>query len=338
MNKKLILILPLIFGIFFFFLDFVLSHYGPSPFTFRLILWCIIQSYLIFGIQYYILIYRPGKNKNKKNFPVIRIISGLILSVTLTILVYLIFRILYPSESHNLANLKIHMIWITAIISFFESLVFLFLLQTMVYFREKTRLNIESEQLKQETYKAQFELLKTEINPHFLFNNFNTLYGLIQEDPKVASEYLLNFSQLYRYILNTKEQDLVSLNEEINTVKAYTYVLKKRYHDFLQIHYDIDKKYYEYQIIPLGLQILIENAIKHNQIDDEHTLNLSIKVSKNQIKVHNNFYSKKYEVESSGQGLLNLKNRYKLLSDKEVEIIKDNKYFQVNLPLIKPEK
>ncbi len=336
MTKRLNIILPILFGIFFFFLDFVLSHYGESPLSFRLIVWSVIQSSSIYFVLYYFLIVKKINLSGGSYLRYFRVFLVLLLSIITSIVAYFIFRLVYPSPDHGIENLKIYMIWVVSIISFFEGLLFIFLFQTLIYYKEKTRLGVEREQLRQETIKGQFELLKSEINPHYLFNNFNTLYGLIQEDPKLASEYLLNFSQLFRYILSTQEKDTVSLREEIVTAKSYIYVLKERYQGQLSIAYNISDHLLEHRIVPLGMQLLLENAIKHNQIDEDHPMEVMISIQHDRIEIKNSLSPKKYPNESSGKGLSNLRNRYALITDHEIIVIRDERFFSISLPLFKP--
>jgi len=193
---------------------------------------------------------------------------------------------------------------------------------------------IENQKLSLENIRNRYEALKNQIDPHFLFNSLNTLDGLISLENEKAHSYLQNLSSTFRYIIQTK--DIIKLSEELKFVDSYTYLMKIRYGKNLQIQYNINDKYFLYYIMPISLQLLIENAIKHNIINDNNKLVITIKTTENDtIKIENNI-KPKIETSAStskGIGLKNLIERYQLLFNKEVKITK-NTVFSVEIPLI----
>lgn len=191
--------------------------------------------------------------------------------------------------------------------------------------------------LKMEKEKKESELLRlnAQIDPHFLFNNLNTVDSLIDTNPKAAKIYLNKLSQLYRYLISTKDQEVVELTEEIEFAQNYIYLIQSRFGDAFQFELNMEGMQKEPIFIPPGaLQTLLENIVKHNQPRPNQSVISKITLKKDTIEVSNNLSIKTENVDSTGTGLANLKARYKLLIDKEINIT-TNSYFTVTLPLIK---
>ena len=191
------------------------------------------------------------------------------------------------------------------------------------------------DKLKAEKTEMELAFLKSQVNPHFLFNNLNTLDDLIDRNPRQAKEYLHKLSNIYRYIITTTEKDVVSLQEEWNFIDDYIYLLKERYgasYQFIKTTTTIDL--HKYLIPPATLQSLIENAVKHNQGSIKNPLLITLEVYQNKISVSHKKNLKIDIPNSLGTGLKNLKSRYQFLSNKEISIINSD-VFSVTLPLIK---
>ena len=192
---------------------------------------------------------------------------------------------------------------------------------------------LENQKLLAENMRNRYEALKNQLNPHFLFNILNTLDGLIDFDREKAHSYLQNLSSSFRYTIQSKE--IITLKEELDFVKSYAYLMKIRYGDNLSIQYAVNEKYNDFLIMPISLQLLIENAVKHNVINDKHPLTISIETTGNDtIKVSNTIQPKINAEAGEGIGLANLVERYNLLFGKEV-LITQNSVFGVEIPLIK---
>jgi hypothetical protein len=189
------------------------------------------------------------------------------------------------------------------------------------------------EELKRENLIARYEALKQQVNPHFLFNTLNTLTGVVEKNPEKATEFIHKLSDIYRYVLEQKDKELISLKEELKFVDDYIYLSKMRYGDGLSVDNTIVAD--NILIVPLGLQMLIENAIKHNIISDEQPLRIEMGNNDAYIWVRNSLQRKSSMEVTNRVGLDNLKNRYEYISDKEVMIIEAEKTFEVRLPLIK---
>lgn len=197
--------------------------------------------------------------------------------------------------------------------------------------KEEIKLN---ERLEKEKTEVQFENLKNQLNPHFLFNALTSLNSLIFENQELASEYLKHLSKVYRYILSHKEKDLVTLNTEIDFVKNYIFLAETRYNGFLKFDFRIAESISDKKIVPVTLQILIENALKHNIIDADNFLNIQLYNELDYLVVENNLQPKKLVEDSNKQGLEKLKSLYSFLSKKPVTVENNDQVFKVKIPLI----
>lgn len=206
------------------------------------------------------------------------------------------------------------------------------------YFFDKYRESARNfTDLKAQQLKDEFEVLQNQMSPHFLFNSLNTLNTLIQEDPNLAEKFTEHLSDVYRYILMNKGREVVPLEEEVNFVKSYVYLLQIRYPDNLNIHFHVDKVIDTY-IPPLTLQILVENAVKHNAISNKSPLTVEIYASNgNTLVVKNNVKVKNTLGRSTQTGLANLRKRYRLINNREIEVIKTPNMFMVVVPLFSIE-
>jgi two-component system LytT family sensor kinase len=192
----------------------------------------------------------------------------------------------------------------------------------------------ESERLKKESLISQLELLKNQISPHFLFNSLNALITLVPEDPQLSVLFIQKLSNVYRHVLNYNGRDLISLQTEKNFLDDYIFLHQMRFGDNLVINYHLPEKMEHLQVIPFTLQMLVENAIKHNIISKRKPLTIDISVTKNFIVINNNLQIKTSGVESTNTGLGNIITRYELLTNKLVDVIVTSTAFTVSLPLI----
>lgn len=192
----------------------------------------------------------------------------------------------------------------------------------------------ESEMVKREALSLKYQVLQNQVNPHFLFNSLNILGSLMDIDIEKAKEFTRELSLFYRDVLHYKDQDIISLKEEIDFVKKYIYLQQIRFGEALQVDIIANEKI-DGKVIPLSLQALVENAIKHNEISKANPLKIVIAISDDhELIVENNLQPKKLLENDSGTGLKNLAGRYEFLTGKKVEISKNKNYFRVNFPLI----
>ena len=192
---------------------------------------------------------------------------------------------------------------------------------------------VENEALRSENILTRFEALKSQLDPHFLFNSLNTLQSLITLDTEKAENYLQQLSSVLRYTLQNKE--VLGLEEELKCVHAYCEMMQIRYGENLKFEFQIDEKYNDYYVLPLSLQSLIENSVKHNVISSKQPLTVTLATADDCVSVSNPIQAKTQPEESNGIGLVNLTERYRLKWNKEVEITNDGSTFCVKLPLIK---
>jgi len=192
---------------------------------------------------------------------------------------------------------------------------------------------LKNEKLVAENIRTRYEVLKSQVDPHFLFNSLNTLDGLISMDTEKAHEYVQNLSSVFRYTIGNKE--IIKLGEELDFTEAYIGLMKIRYGDSLHVNIQVDNEYKHSYIMPISIQLLVENAIKHNVLSNKQPLVIHIETTRNDtIKIWNKIQPKNAPETGEGIGLSNLSERYNLLFQKEI-VISSNDIFCVELPLIK---
>jgi sensor histidine kinase YesM len=194
----------------------------------------------------------------------------------------------------------------------------------------------ETQELKKVNLQSQLDSLKSQINPHFLFNNLNSLSSLISSDAEQAERFLDELSAVYRYLLQQNNRDLCPLTDEMTFIKAYFHLLKTRYGDGIFLESAVESQYMRYLIPPLTLQLLFENAIKHNVIAVRRPLTIRLYTKDGRLHVENNIQKKKLTVQSNQIGLRNIIMKYQLLDHPSVSIHNDDQKFLVSMPLISP--
>lgn len=188
--------------------------------------------------------------------------------------------------------------------------------------------------LEKETLVSQFEALKNQINPHFLFNNFSTLASIIEESSITAVSFVQELSKVYRYVLQTRSSTLIPLKEELDFILSYRFLMSKRFGDNLSITLTIPETAHDLQVMPFSLQLLVENAIKHNIISVKKPLLIRIDMCKDYLVVTNNLQKKNTPVQSTHIGLDNIRTRYGLMTSRNVRVIETAAEFKVEIPLI----
>ncbi|MEM9831826.1 MAG: histidine kinase [Bacteroidota bacterium] len=214
---------------------------------------------------------------------------------------------------------------------------FLHTVNAIVYFNSKLKdSRLEAERLKTASAESQFEALRNQINPHFLFNSFNVLTELVHKDTTVASEFIQQLSKVYRYLLYNQEQTTVSLQAEMEFVEAFVFLLRIRFGESIIIQTKLSEQQLEsYDIPPAAVQIPVENAIKHNIVSRKKPLTVEVSVENDHLVICNNLQRRQTYIESGGLGLQNIKQRFKYLTQREVQIEESETHFTVRLPLVK---
>jgi sensor histidine kinase YesM len=192
---------------------------------------------------------------------------------------------------------------------------------------------IDAEKAKRESIRAQYDSLKNQVNPHFLFNSLNALTNLVYQDQDKAAKFIKQLSEVYRYVLDSRDKEVVLISEELKFLQSYLFLQQIRFGDKLNVQIDI--KQTEGRIAPLALQMLVENAIKHNVISEDDPLTILIYRQEENLIVENTLKRKQILAEdSSGLGLENIKRRYEFLSNKMVIVKESGTKFKVALPIL----
>jgi len=326
-----------IIGIPFIGIGMPVIFYDGSDIT-GLLLWILISVCLTFiiwvgsqKIVRYLWTKYPWEKRPFRHL-LINIFFLAFLSVLLIIILYGInnlFNNYSPGYWHELKGVHVAIILLT----FFTTSVY----EGIFLFNKWKKSVMLSALLEKENIRAQFEALKNQVNPHFLFNSLSVLASLIPKDTDKALEFVNEFSKIYRYVLEIKDQSAVELGSELKFVKSYIYLQKIRFSDNLDLDLRIDPNRMAELILPLSVQMLIENAIKHNEISDIQPLTITITNNDKSLIIKNNLHPVMYDESSSKTGLKNLKDRYKLLSDLEPVFFIEENEFIAELPFLDNE-
>lgn len=205
-----------------------------------------------------------------------------------------------------------------------------------IYYLNKSRMiEIEKNKLEKMTAEQKLSTLKNQVNPHFLFNSLNTLVTLIPEDKNQAIQFVQELSKTYRTILEVRDEKLITIEKELAALESYIYLLKTRFFGKIQIDNRVPLEQQQEFILPISLQILIENAVKHNIVSTAKPLKIELFVQDDYLVVSNNLQLKKQEFVTTKVGLTNIISRYKFMTEKDVLVIKNKVSFVVKLPIIK---
>lgn len=289
-------------------------------------------AFITFIINYYIL--RPFDSNIKIDLE--RVSLAVILTVVLIALLSdLLFSLKHLDSNYNPGRFRL-------LYTFRDIFIAIVVITGICFIKtinDRQSVRIENEKLKNENILSQYESLKNQVSPHFLFNSLTALKELINQDPVKAQEYINHLSSVMRYTLQSNQNMTQSLQEELHIADSYLFLTKIRFGNNLIIDNNIDTKYSFYQLPPLAIQTLIENAIKHNEISKRNPLEIRIETTDSgSLKVINNLREKNTPEQSTGTGLLNLSRQYIFLSGKDIRITKGNNKFMVELPLLTPGK
>jgi hypothetical protein len=220
----------------------------------------------------------------------------------------------------------IYSLIITIIISMF--------FHAMYFYKALQEKKVNEQKVIAGTASAKFDALKNQLDPHFLFNSLNVLTSLIDEDPDQAQKFTTALSKVYRYVLEQKNKDLVSVDEELQFAKTYIRLLKMRFEDSILLDIPEKSQDPEAKIVPLSLQLLLENAVKHNVVTADRPLHIKVYEEEGMLVVANNMQEKQVVKKSSGVGLQNIRQRYGILTDRQVQISTSASEFSVKLPML----
>ncbi|MDO6758666.1 histidine kinase [Tamlana sp. 2_MG-2023] len=283
----------------------------------------------------YFFKYLNGLNWKKKAYAK-RIIIGVFGSIVITLVGLFVLRsasaMVYYDMDFNtfLSREKIEYyqfgLWITlTIVAIFH---------VIYYYNRYQQNKLKEQKVIAGTASAKFDALKNQLDPHFLFNSLNVLTSLIEENPKNAQKFTTGLSKVYRYVLEQKSKELVTVDEELQFAKTYMSLLKMRFEDSIVFTMPEQASNPESKVVPLSLQLLLENAVKHNMVTSSKPLHITIYEEGHNLVVENNFQPKQIVKKSSGVGLNNINQRYNLLTNRKVNITKEAKRFAVSIPML----
>jgi sensor histidine kinase YesM len=267
--------------------------------------------------------------------PVLRSILGItslvFYSVVAFMLVkYLMFFLKYHSLPDEGWDFAARSSFFTFLISFNISLIF----TAIGFFRAWKKAVVKAENLKVEMMAYKYESLRNQLNPHFLFNSFNVLSDLVYADQAMAVKFINQLSDLFRYVLDSRDKELVPLNDELEFMRSYIYLLKTRFEDKLDLKIDLLAEADEL-IVPMTLQLLVENAVKHNEVSEAFPLQVLIRRDGAYIEVMNTLKIKKVGEDSKNTGLKNIIQQFGFFTDKQIEVLNSDDRFLVRVPILK---
>lgn len=266
--------------------------------------------------------------------PVLHLLMSIIFLITLSLfLILLIFLINYffnesysPDYWQEMKGVNVAMV----LIIFFTTSIY----EGIYLFKKWKKSLVLAASLEKENIQSQFDALKNQINPHFLFNSLSVLSSIIPTEPEKAVDFVTKFSKIYRYVLDVQDETVVELKNEFDFIMSYVFLQKIRFGENLKIVTSIDAKVLNNFILPLSLQLLIENAIKHNEISDTYPLTITISNTKEYLIVRNNLQQIEDDNNSTKIGIKNLTKRYKLISDSSPKFYVEENYFVAEIPFI----
>lgn len=272
----------------------------------------------------------------EENERIKRILIGVVGSIAITLL-GLFFLKMFTAIFFNGASLDefiaaqtfksyVFGIWVT--------LTIIITFHFIYFYNRYQKRKVKESQIVAKTESAKFESLKNQLDPHFLFNSLNVLTSLIGENPKQAEKFTTKLSKVYRYVLEQKDKDLISLTDELKFATSYMELLQMRYEDGIKFSIPEEVSDPELKIVPLSLQLLLENAVKHNVISSDNPLEIRIYQENRSLLIENNISPKATLEKGTKVGLKNINLRYSLITDETVEITNNNKIFKVKLPLL----
>ena len=321
---------------------FVIGSYFSTGFDFEsvnqfLIYFGIYQLYT-FVISYVnTLVFEFLEKRTYKSYNVIkRIVYGILGSTIVTLLTIFVLRIIVEvvifgdSFDHFIENET----WSGYSFGLWITLTIVSVFYVIYFYNHYQKSKIKEQKVIAGAASAKFDALKNQLDPHFLFNSLNVLTSLIEENPDSAQKFTTALSKVYRYVLEQKNKELVTVDEELNFARTYMSLLKMRFEDSIIFEIPDKASNPESKVVPLSLQLLLENAVKHNMVTSSKPLHIKIYEDGNHLVVMNNLQPKQIVKKSSGVGLENIKQRYQLLTERKVYINQREKDFAVAIPML----
>ncbi len=264
------------------------------------------------------------------------LVTGILATVLITLPCIFVLRIFHRVY---LDGLSLKAFWMSENGGFYFGVMIITLLISLFFhafffYRASQEKRVKEQKIIAGTASAQFDALKNQLDPHFLFNSLNVLTSLIDEKPESAQKFTTSLSKIYRYVLEQKNKELVSVDEELQFARIYVSLLKMRFEDSIEFEMPEKVTNPEAKVVPLSLQLLLENAVKHNTVTAKHPLHIKICEEGRNLVVRNNIQPKQVIKKGSGVGLANINQRYKLLTERKVEVYESATSFEVKIPML----
>lgn len=290
----------------------------------------IVSWYMHIAVMYWLRERLPLIEQTTRRLTILSISHILIVVLTYLFLFYAYDTFHFLGYELNTDNLKLALAFGVG-----KTLIATSMWETDYTLKLWKRSLLEKEQMEQMTIQQEFESLKGQVNPHFLFNCFNTLSSLISEDRKQAEVFLNELSKVYRYLLRNNQDGITTLQTEIRFIESYYKLLQTRHGEAVQIQIEVDRKYEQYLLPSLSLQLLVENAVKHNALSKNKPLIIDIfTTTGNKLVVSNNLQLRSKKAPSNKVGLGNISSKYELLNQPGFQVLEDVTSFSVVLPLM----
>ncbi|WP_417940098.1 2TM domain-containing protein [Flavobacterium sp. RS13.1] len=329
----------LVGGIVFIFSFLIrFASFGTAIFNKRLyifFLYCMLYSVVLYIVNASIFTYLDKVFKDNR-FSNRRIFIGFISSFFISIFVIFLLRIFTNVVIEKrpiltfLANEEASTYIENSVITFIILLIF----HALHFFKMYQENKVIQQKIIAGTANAKFESLKNQIDPHFLFNSLNVLSSLIEENPDNAQRFTTSLSKIYRYVLEQKDKELVSVEDELSFAKTYMNLLKMRFENSLFYELPAININPDAKVVPLSLQLLLENTVKHNVVSEQKPLHIRIFIDKDYLVIQNDLQKKEVLQDRQGVGLQNIVNRYGIITDRKVLIEQDEKNFSVKIPIL----
>jgi sensor histidine kinase YesM len=295
----------------------------------------LLYSFLLYYANATIFIYLD-KVFSSYRFTPKRVLIGFVASFLISIVIIFLLRIFEDVivEGITFNEFLNHETLSNYLVATILTFVVTFAFHTFYFYKAYSDNKVKEQKIIAGTASAQFESLKNQIDPHFLFNSLNVLSSLIEENPDNAQKFTTSLSKIYRYVLEQKDKELVSVAEELAFAKTYMNLLKMRFEN--SITYELPEGFdnADAKVVPLSLQLLLENTIKHNVVSEQRPLHIKIYIENNYLIVENNLQKKEVLGDRKGVGLQNIVNRYGLISERKMLIEESSTFFKVKIPIL----
>ncbi len=338
---KKLLIRFLIITAVFFLVKTTIDHNETEPVVDYVAIFYYFSAFTLFMLTWEVNDWLMRREKKSPLFKSVTVSSSIKTLLTTMAIVLPVAAIIYYSgifHIDGICNLSPDKLWLRFRIDFLRAALLTASLTIFNQFyrtaQEKKEIEMSLQLLKKEMMTSKYNSLKSQISPHFLFNSLNTLTSLMYEDRDLASDFVSRLASCYRYILDNREIDLVSLEKEMQFLDSFIFMMKVRHDGAIAIHTNIESKPHKFMIPTLSIQMLVENALKHNYYSKEQPITIEIFTKDNVLIVQNNIRKRVDSQESTQLGLANIKKRYAFYTKEEVLVLDTGTQFKVSMPLL----